>query len=531
MKEKLYIYTRVSTQIQEEKGSSLQEQKRIGVELSKKLDMKPVVYNEGGKSSFSEELFNRPKMCELYELLNQGLVKHLYCWNMDRISRKTGFWDQMKLILIKYKVKLYTKDGQYNIGDNLQERMMFQIMNIFTEYDNELRRLRSCMGKLNKVKDGFWYGSTPPYGYKVKDKRLVVNEDQKKWIETIYKMYLKGSTYRDINKFLFMKGVKSPSGNERWGDNSIKNILNLSHYVGWFDYTDKLSGTTVKGSSPKILDQRLWDKVQIECNSRDLVNKVRYTNTKKDYMLDGLVYCKECGDKYSVRHQKRIRDGMTYTYYCKDQVNHIKKHKHENRWLNGKQFEDLVWDTTVEVLTNSHHWKELEKGRILTPRKVRKDEINRLTRKVVSLEKDNQKLKENVLDINNMMILTDVEKRKFLKKTEFEILKNREEINEINEELDTHEKKDQWVDWVKKYKDTLSTLSKKSEKIRREFLDGVVSKVEVRMETRVDHEVIINYTLPIVNDKYERLGSSRGKKSVPKVVDGVTFITRSVRMS
>ena len=531
MKEKLYIYTRVSTQIQEEKGSSLQEQKRIGVELSKKLDMKPVVYNEGGKSSFSETLFNRPKMCELYELLNQGLVKHLYCWNMDRISRKTGFWDQMKLILIKYKVTLYTKDGEYNIGDNLQERMMFQIMNIFTEYDNELRRLRSCMGKLNKVKDGFWYGSKPPYGYKTENKRLVENKEQSKWIKPIFEMFLKGGTVTDISDYLFMKGVKSPSNRDRWGTTTIRNTLRSTFYIGHFDYTDTLSGTTVQGKSPIILDRKLWDKVQLECNKRDKVNKVRYTNTKQYYMLDGLVYCRECGEKYSVRTQKRKKDGMTYTYYCKDQVNHITKHKHTNRWLNGKQFEDLVWDTTVEVLTKSHHWKELEKTRFLSPRRMRKDEINRLMRKVVTLEKNNQKLKENVLDINNMMILTDEEKTKFLKKTESQLLKNRIEIDEINDELETHEKKDQWIDWVKKYKNKLDTLSTKSEKVRREFLDGIVEGVQVRMESKVDHEVTINYTLPIVDDKYERLGSSRGKKSVPKVVDGVKFITRSVRMS
>ena len=38
MKEKLYIYSRVSSSIQEE-GSSIRTQQEIGIELAKKLDM------------------------------------------------------------------------------------------------------------------------------------------------------------------------------------------------------------------------------------------------------------------------------------------------------------------------------------------------------------------------------------------------------------------------------------------------------------------------------------------------------------
>ena len=49
----LGCYLRVSTKQQEDDGMSIDSQRRLGKELSKKLGMKYVEYNEGGRSSWS----------------------------------------------------------------------------------------------------------------------------------------------------------------------------------------------------------------------------------------------------------------------------------------------------------------------------------------------------------------------------------------------------------------------------------------------------------------------------------------------
>jgi len=101
MKETLHIYTRVSSLIQEEEGTSLKTQREIGIELSNKLGMKYQVHNEGGISSSKDTLENRPVMLNLLRLMEEGKIKNLYVWNTDRLSRNQITWFSIRRTMVK----------------------------------------------------------------------------------------------------------------------------------------------------------------------------------------------------------------------------------------------------------------------------------------------------------------------------------------------------------------------------------------------------------------------------------------------
>ena len=65
MTDTLHIYTRVSTRVQDEEGTSLTTQKELGIVKSKELKMKNKVWNEGAASSHHEDLLNRPVLAQL----------------------------------------------------------------------------------------------------------------------------------------------------------------------------------------------------------------------------------------------------------------------------------------------------------------------------------------------------------------------------------------------------------------------------------------------------------------------------------
>ena len=46
------------------------------------------LWNEGGQSGSKDDLGNRPKLLEILTQIEQGVIKHLYVWNTDRLSRK-----------------------------------------------------------------------------------------------------------------------------------------------------------------------------------------------------------------------------------------------------------------------------------------------------------------------------------------------------------------------------------------------------------------------------------------------------------
>ena len=74
----LHLYLRVSSEVQVEGGVGIDLQKNVGIKRSKELGMNWCIHNEGGKSSYSDDLNNRPIMRNLLDGMDKNIVKHLY---------------------------------------------------------------------------------------------------------------------------------------------------------------------------------------------------------------------------------------------------------------------------------------------------------------------------------------------------------------------------------------------------------------------------------------------------------------------
>ncbi len=65
MNNTLHIYARVSSIIQEEEGTSLDNQKQLGIKKAESLGFSHKLWNEGGQSSNHDDLNNRPVLVSL----------------------------------------------------------------------------------------------------------------------------------------------------------------------------------------------------------------------------------------------------------------------------------------------------------------------------------------------------------------------------------------------------------------------------------------------------------------------------------
>ena len=84
----LHIYKRVSSNIQESDGTSLDTQHEVATELASKLNLKPVYHNEGARSSNHEDIDKRPVFAKLLYEASQGKVSNMWCWEVDRMARE-----------------------------------------------------------------------------------------------------------------------------------------------------------------------------------------------------------------------------------------------------------------------------------------------------------------------------------------------------------------------------------------------------------------------------------------------------------
>ena len=96
--------------------------------------------------------------------------------------------------MIRYRsnfkiISLYIKDTVCDFS-NPTDILTVQIMGAFSQFKNTVCKERSSLGKLQKIREGFWLGIEPPYRFALsshsKGNKLVIVTAEAKWVKQIY---------------------------------------------------------------------------------------------------------------------------------------------------------------------------------------------------------------------------------------------------------------------------------------------------------------------------------------------------------
>ena len=537
MKETLHIYCRVSTKVQEE-GASLDVQRDEGKKKAKDLGMKAKVWNEGAASSHHEDLLNRPKLMELMNEIENGSAKHLFVFNNDRLSRNDITQQTIKLALQRSDAILYTKDGQFDLS-NPSDRLFKTILDGIASYDNALRAERSRLGKLAKVKQGNWYGGPAPYGYKSVDKKLAIHPEESKWVKTIFKWYYDGKTLIWMKGELDKKGVLARRGN-LFSTGSINRLLQNTHYIGYYIWTDKKSQETITCECPSIVDETVWNAIA-DKRKKELTRINQKNRSAKFYLLRDLLVCGECGSNMSGRIHDKNR---LQIYFCPKKTRDWKKGPigDKDKWKRGKvgdrgcsmtrslniPITDIeVWEMVMDTVGQSTILKEGFKEEVLQSKFKGEEENERLLR---NQKKKTDRLMKEIKQVQSS--IADVETDKLLNKYD-PVVYGKIKAN-LNGELKT--KKEQleqarirtkelgnqksWLDWIGKYGDDLTLKSEMPKEDKKAYLQGLLDRIEVRLTNETnDHIVTVFFRMGLVGDGIEYI-NPRSKKDGYKLIEG-----------
>jgi len=518
MTETLHIYTRVSTTAQEDAGTSLDSQKDLGIKKSQELGFEYRLWNEGGQSSSREDLENRPALVELLTEVESGNVKHLFVFNPDRLSRNDVTWNVIRLKLVKNDVTLHTSAGVYPLSDPMN-KLLLGIMSEISSYDNQIRAERSRLGKLENVRKGAWLGGPPPFGYTIEKKRLVEEKSESKWIKFIFKSYLNGRTIREIKQDLLSSGVLTRRNKPVWSLGSIEKVLGNTHYSGFYRFTDRKSGETVRVECPSIMPVSLFRDVQKMREARTRQTRIKESNQKNFYLLRDFLICGHCGARYSGRLYKSQYRSVYYCprlerNYVNEETDKVQKCANR-RYLKIELTDQLVWDTVLEVLSHSSLFKEEVKKQVMGESITHRDQseqIKKLKRKLKVVEKDISDVTNSIVNLETDKIL----KRRDRQELE-QILKN---VEDARIELEAHreqlkvqlhglENQTRWTDWLSKFADRVGAMAEFSTQERFDFLKGVIDRIVVKTLDKQSHQLEILFKIPYVNDQLVWRDSSR----------------------
>jgi len=539
MNETLHIYIRVSTKEQKENNTSLETQRTIGEKLSKSLGIKFKVWDEGSQSSFKDDLDNRPILLELLTNVDKGKVKNLYVWNTDRLSRSQKVWGLIRYKLTQSKVKLYVGSDTNPIDlTDPMDSLLVGLLSEISSYDNKIRMERFRLGRINRVKNGFWYGGPTPYGYETKDKRLVPNDYESKWVNFIFDEFNKGMSVNWIRNRLFENGVKSRRGNINWSNGSIERLFKNSHYSGSYKMKDGKSGEVIEVKCSPIVPMNLINSVKKKREERSYKlgkGRIGLSNSKTDYLLKGLLECGYCGSKFGGTTSKIV---TLSHYYCVRKMNNFKLNESDSRYKECKKgrrslvvedSDSLVWNSIIDVIENSVLFKEEEKKKILKDNNFSQnnEDIKKLKIREKKLEKELKFVRDTELKVESEILLKKRDKK------DCEILFNdiENETNRIKESLESirnlikgSNEKNDWIDWVNEFGKNIKKIRNENNfDIKKKFLNGLVDRIIVNYVDKNTHNLRVFFKIPYISDSLvwkdinnRKLGYEivKGKKSL-----------------
>lgn len=534
----LHIYTRVSSTAQANDGTSLTTQYQLGVKRAKQLKFEPVHWDEGGKSSHHEDMAGRPVLLSLFEAIQRGEVKHLWVYDQSRLSRNDNVASAFRYQCNKAGVTLYTKDGQFDLS-NPQDKLMKVILDGMSEFENSIRAERTRLGKLNRAKEGFWFGGPTPFGYKVVDRKLAIEKSESVWVKRIFTETLKGTSTLGIKQLLDSNGVLPRRRKGTWSIGSIQSLIKNTHYKGSYQYHDKKSDEPVQINCPAIVDETTWTAVQ-KLKTRKTSRVSQQNRTKQFYLLRDLMFCGHCGRPMSARRKLSKNEQL---YYCpnkeRDWVNNGGS---ETPWkrgmgcgmersLNIPETDQLVWDTVLEIHRKSSTLKEEVKSKILEDHGVRvnksEQDIKTIENQIKHLQKSIDQAKQAqaglALSFSNGDIKADVYKIA-LDNSKSNLHNLEVKLANLQLQLKGGGESRKWVDWLKIFGESLDSKRQLSDSEKRDYLSGLVDKITVNYNKELkEHRLELDFVLPIVGDgivwkdprnKSDGYKLKKGKKTV-----------------
>lgn len=247
---KVAIYTRVSTQMQVDKGVSLDAQKDELIEYCNKNNYEYDIFEDAG---ISGKTINKRK--ELQKLLN-NLKNYdiVLCYKLSRISRSVKDMSNMLDIFQKNNIRFISLKENIDT-EQATGKLLIYIMSICAEIERDNISEFVKMAKKQQFESGK-ITAKKVLGYDIKNKQLVINKKEANIIKFIFETYNKTHNYYQTAKMCNLKGFKGKKGQE-FHASSIKTIIQNKIYLGLNNFHNK---EIKKGEHQAIITKNLYNK-------------------------------------------------------------------------------------------------------------------------------------------------------------------------------------------------------------------------------------------------------------------------------
>ena len=231
-----------------------------------------VFYDDGisGTSTKKRVGFN-----EMIESAKNGNIDIILTKSVTRFARNTV--DLLETVRFLKSINVEVRFEKENISTFTSEgEVLLTILASFAQAEAENLSQNIKWGKIKKIEMGKDQRHNN-YGYYYKDGHYVINKQEAKIVQYIYREFLKGKTYQEIAKELKRKNIKTRKNN-LFNYPQVKIILKNEKYVGFTilqkHYTSdpikhirtlnngEMKKYRISNTHPQIISLRDFERVQ-----------------------------------------------------------------------------------------------------------------------------------------------------------------------------------------------------------------------------------------------------------------------------
>ena len=507
------LYIRLSREDDDKvsESQSIINQKSLLTQYVKENDLRLVdIYIDDGYSGTN---FDRPEFKRMIDDILKGKINMVITKDMSRLGRDyigTGeliekFFPThgVRYIAVTDNIDTYLDTSNNDIAP------FKAIMNDMYAKDIS-KKIKSSLRA--KQKEGKWVGGRTPFGY-IQDpnnkNKLIIFEEQAVVVRRIFDMCLEGLTCYKIALRLTNEKVKTPAEyySFEWKNNyhlnyglwhakTIRDILTNRIYIGDLvqnkrnkvNYKVKKiiknspeNYIVVENTHEPIIEKEIFYEVQ-----KRIPKNVGRNEKKGTHLLDGLLYCGDCGHRISVT-SRRKKDNRCYTI-CNYYRTYMKDYVCTTHSNNYDVLEKIILNTLKELCLN-YIGKRKIKEEILE--NINNDNKQSIKKELSVLENEINNINSNLdniyLDKLNKIIAEEQFNRVKIKlENELKIKQDRyiELSSNINEKKITeinHKK-------IEKFIDEFLSI----EKPNRELIINLVDRIEIFEDKNINIKVTFN---------------------------------------
>lgn len=284
--------------------------------------------------------------------IDDGLVDQIVVYKIDRLTRSLGDFAKLVDRLDAANASFVSVTQSFNTATSMG-RLTLNVLLSFAQFEREVTAERIRDKIAASKKKGMWMGGMVPLGYNAAGRTLEINEEEAETILTLFELYHKYGTIREVAcrvTILGLRSIKRESakgvhyGNIVMDRGHIHHILTNPIYAGRIRHRDK----TYEGLHKAIIEPAVWDDVQVRLQVNAAHIRGGGSRAKDPSPLIGKLF-DETGDRFTPSHSNK--KGKRHRYYVSHRLVKRAGEKDLSGWrLPALQLEQQITKTLQEHL-------------------------------------------------------------------------------------------------------------------------------------------------------------------------------------